>query len=161
MREKFLFFTGVALLLFGMIGAIGIVGVYVYVKPYFDNAQAQIIRVTSYVNQALNNASNSIHNAATSLYTAADQIDILILGWRPFGPTAESLRKTGDSLLNLEANIANIRGWISERLRSIPSQIDTLRLGFTILVAWIATLHILLALTGSAIIKIGRRLSFC
>ncbi|MEM2027628.1 MAG: hypothetical protein QW188_07365 [Candidatus Bathyarchaeia archaeon] len=73
MREKFLFFIGVALLLFGMIGAISIVGVHVYVKPYFNNAQAQIISVTSYVNRALNNASTSIHNAAISLYTAADQ----------------------------------------------------------------------------------------
>ncbi|MGQ9469799.1 MAG: hypothetical protein ACUVTD_08300 [Nitrososphaerales archaeon] len=158
MKEIFLLSVGIFLLLFGMTGTLGVVGIYVYIKPQFDNAQVEVMSLFSYATQAIDDASISVQNAANSLYTAADQIDISILGWRPFGATADSLRKTGYSSYSLRNDLIDIKQQIDEISSSIPSQMNTLWLGFTILLVWVATLHILLAFAGVSILKIRKRL---
>ena len=157
-KEKFLVFVGLLLLLFGIIGVTVVVGVYMYTKPQFDKAEAEVTSLFLYANQAVDDTSISADNAAKSLYTAANQIDIDILGWRPFGPTADSLRDTGHSLHSLRTDLIDIKQQLDGISSSIPSQMNTLWLEFTMLLAWGAALHILLVFMGVGMLKIRRKI---
>ena len=98
--------------MFSAIGTAATGFAYYITKPKLDRLPTDLQQIFSITNQTTYDTSMAIDNAAGSLRTAADNIDVTILDWRPFKATADSLRTTASSIEEAGGDIDVFTGQI-------------------------------------------------
>lgn len=159
LEEKILLSVGIIIILFGAIGVVGTGFIYYNTKPYIDKLPTDIQQIFSIANHTTYDTLIAINNAAGSLRTAADNIDVSILGWKPFVATADSLRATASSIEEVGGDIEVFTRQIESIKNSILSQISLLKLIIDASFGWIGVLHTIFILIGISFLCIRKRLS--
>ncbi len=158
MREKFLLVVGILLLLFGIVGIIGVASAYYYVKPYLDDLPRNLENVFSAAEKTINDVGIAVREGNSMLRVAAENLDFQILGWQPFRDLADSIRSLAPSMENLDSDIQIHSSQIAATKKLVLGQIGQSRLVFDLLFIWLTILHSLLMLIGVAFVSIRRQM---
>jgi len=158
LKEKLLLSFGIVCILFGAVGVCAVGVAYYYTERALNGLPSDIEWLFLVSNQTTSDATTAVANAAASIMTAANQIDVNILGVRPFGDTANSLRQTASSVMIVAGDVNDVSGYLEELKNILLDEISSIRLTIQITFSYIGVLQALFIMIGVSILQIRKSL---
>jgi len=147
-KETLLLSIGIVCILFGAIGVCAVGVAYYYTERALSELPLDIEWLYLVTNQTTNDASAAVYNASVAVMTAANEIDVSILGLRPFGDTAASLRETARAVMKVGDDVSDVSGYLEELKNILLDEISSIRLTIQITFGYIGILHALFIMIG-------------
>jgi len=159
MKEKLLLSFGVVCILFGVIGVCVVGFAYYYTERALNGLPSDIEWLYAVTNYTTNDAAAAVYNASVTIMTAANDLDnINILGYRPFGDTANSLRDTARSVMKVGDDVSMVSGYLEDLKNIMIDEISSIRLTIQITFGYIGVLHAFFIMIGVSILLIRKSL---
>ena len=158
MKETLLLSFGIVCILFGAIGVCAVGVAYYYTERALNELPLDIEWLYLVTNQTTTDAAAAVYNASVSIMTAANEIDISILGLRPLSHTAASLRETAKSVMLVGDDVSMVSGYLEELKNILLDEISSVRLTIQITFGYIGVLHALFIMIGVSILLIRKSL---
>ncbi len=159
MKETLLLSFGIVCILFGAVGVCAVGVAYYYTERALNELPLDIEWLFLVTNETTTDATAAVYNASVTIMTAANDLnDINILGYRPFGDTANSLRETARSVMKVGDDVSDVSGYLEDLKDILLDEISSIRLTIQITFGYIGVLHALFIMIGVGFLWI--RVSF-